>query len=65
VVVAVRDDMANPWDVLVKNAVHEEKVKSWAKMSREEKVVAKMEDILRQVGGLGGVCVWGGGAVGG
>ena len=55
VVVAVKDDLGNPWDSVMKNVIHDTKLKEWKGMNKAEKVAAKMADIIEQVGaGLGG-----------
>jgi hypothetical protein len=45
----VREDLDNPWTVISRNALHEQKLRDWRGMGPEDKVLSKMADILQQV----------------
>mmetsp|Transcript_15921 Transcript_15921/g.34385 ORF Transcript_15921/g.34385 Transcript_15921/m.34385 type:complete len:916 (+) Transcript_15921:178-2925(+) len=48
---AVNDEFDNPYNVVIRNAKHEQKLKDWKTMSAEEKAMTKIADIIEQVGG--------------
>jgi hypothetical protein len=67
VLVAVRDsDATSPWDVLAKNALHEQKLRDWKHASAEERAFDKLASVMIKVGVEGDdakvqpVCVCGG-----
>ncbi|GAX76343.1 hypothetical protein CEUSTIGMA_g3789.t1 [Chlamydomonas eustigma] len=44
------DDDENPYDVILRNANHEAKLRAWKQMEPEEKAMTKMMEIVEQVG---------------
>lgn len=57
--VAVRDsDATSPWDVLAKNALHEQKLRDWKHASAEERAFDKLASVMIKVrgGGCLGAC---------
>lgn len=51
VLFTVREDLDNPWSVIARNAQHDAKLREWRSLGPQDKVIAKMADILQQVGG--------------
>jgi hypothetical protein len=49
VLYTVREDFDNPWTIVARNTMHEQKLRSWKAMGPEEKVLSKMVGILDQV----------------
>jgi hypothetical protein len=54
VLVTVRDsDATSPWDVLAKNALHEQKLRDWKHASAEERAFDKLASVMQKVGTSG------------
>lgn len=48
--VTVRDsDAASPWDVLAKNALHDQKLRDWKHASAEERAFDKLASVMQKV----------------
>lgn len=46
----MREDLDNPWTIVTRNTLHEQKLRDWKSLGPQEKVLTKMADILEQVG---------------
>lgn len=42
----VKEDFENPWNTLIKNSVHEAKLREWKSLTPEEKAAQKMVEVL-------------------
>jgi hypothetical protein len=50
VLFTVREDLDSPWSIVARNTMHEAKLREWKSLGPQDKVIAKMADILEQVG---------------
>ncbi len=50
--VAVRDsDAVSPWDVLARNALHDQKLRDWKHAGPEERAFDKLASVMQKVTG--------------